>query len=96
MFFDCIHHCMTKVLTVRMPPALITRADAKAARLGMDRTQYVRHLIQQDLAQDDLKSPGFKSEDLAGAFELGGESATNDRVRSQWRNRLATRHETNR
>jgi hypothetical protein len=87
---------MTKVLTVRMPPALITRADAKAARLGMDRTQYVRHLIQQDLSLDDLKAPGFKSEDLAGAFELGGQPATNERVRSQWQKRLATRHETNR
>ena len=83
---------MTKVLTIRVPPVLLSQADAKAARCGMDRTQYVRHLIESDLAMDESARLGkFQSEDLAGRFRLGGFSATNERVREQWRNRQ-TRH----
>jgi hypothetical protein len=77
---------MTKVLTVRVPPELLSRADAKAARLGMDRTQYVRHLIQADLLADPGgRRNGFQSEDLAGRYRLGGASATNARTRQQLR-----------
>ena len=83
---------MTKVLTVRVPLVLLSQADAKAARLGLDRTQYVRQLIQQDLDADDgAKSRRFQSEDLAGRFRLGGASATNERVRQQWRQRQRQR-----
>ena len=88
---------MTKVLTVRMPLVLLSQADAKAARLGLDRTQYVRQLIQQDLAADDgARSRVFRSEDLAGRFRLGGASATNARVRQQWRQRQRQRREAHR
>lgn len=87
---------MTKVLTLRVPPALLSLADAKAARLGLDRTQYVRRLIEQDLAESGPRPAGFQSEDLAGAFRLGGASATNTRVRQQWRQRQRQRRETNR
>ena len=77
---------MTKVLTVRVPVVLLSQADAKATRLGLDRTQYVRQLIQQNLTDGDaVRQRGFKSEDLAGRFRLGGTSATNERVRQQLR-----------
>lgn len=84
---------MTKVPTVRVPVVLLSQADAKAASLGLDRTQYVRQLIQQDLAEEAPRSRGFKSEDLAGQFRLGGASATNERVRQQWRLRQRSRRE---
>lgn len=88
---------MTKVLTVRVPLVLLSRADAKAARLGLDRTEYVRQLIQQDLADDERAHPRvFRSEDLAGRFRLGGASATNERVRQQWRQRQRERREAHR
>ena len=88
---------MTKVLTVRVPVVLLSQADAKAARLGLDRTQYVRQLIQQDLADGDaILLRGFKSEDLAGRFRLGGSSATSERVRRQLRMRQRSRREAHR
>ena len=40
---------MTKVLTVRVPPELLTRMEAKAVSLGLDRAKYVRSLIEEDL-----------------------------------------------
>jgi len=92
----CIHQRMTKVLTVRVPPVLLGQADAKAARLGLDRTQYVRQLIERDLTDNEARAGGFKSEDLAGRFRLGGTSATNARVRQQWRQRQQPRREANR
>jgi hypothetical protein len=86
---------MTKVLTVRVAPELLSRADAKAAMLGLDRTQYVRHLILADLAEpSETRGSRFKSEDLAGRFRLGGQSATNPRVRNQLRNKAKRARET--
>lgn len=85
---------MTKVLTVRVPVDLLGRAEARAHRLGLDRAKYVRHLIEQDIAADDGKSRrNFASEDLAGAFELGGRSATNELVRRRLRVRSRRREE---
>lgn len=86
---------MTKVLTVRMPPALLSQADARAAHFGMDRTQYVRHLIQTDLASAESgRTRAFRSEDLAGRFQLGGEPATNARVRRNMRHRQQAQRST--
>jgi hypothetical protein len=81
---------MIKVLTVRVPVDLLGRAEARAHRLGLDRAKYVRHLIEQDIAEAAKhKESGrrFASEDLAGAFELGGRPATNARARRQLRAR---------
>jgi hypothetical protein len=77
---------MTRVLTVRIPVDLLGRAEARAHRLGLDRAKYVRQLIEQDLAEparDERGSRRFASEDLAGAFRLGGRPATNPRIRKQ-------------
>lgn len=61
-----------------MDPALLEKAEARAARLGMDRAKYVRSLIEDDLASKS-KKPGsrFASPDLAGIYEGTGTSATN-------------------
>lgn len=60
-------------------------------------TAYVRQLIQHGVdADEDVRSGGFKSEDLAGRFRLGGATATNERVRQQWRRRQSNRREADR
>lgn len=90
---------MTKVLTVRMPPALLSKAEARAARLGLDRAKYVRSLIEEDLASESPKKKHvFASEDLIGSceHERPGDSATNARVREVMRARLLAKRERNR
>lgn len=77
---------MTKVLTLRMDPVLLEKAEARAARLGVDRAKYVRSLIEEDLASGAMKSgPGFASSDLAGMYEGSGKAATNRETRARMR-----------
>ncbi len=77
---------MTKVLTVRLDPVLLEKAEARAARLGLDRAKYVRLLIEEDLATGDGKSAsGFASSDLAGIYEGSGKPATNQETRARLR-----------
>ncbi len=77
---------MTKILTLRMDPALLEKAEAKAARLGLDRAKYVRSLIEEDLASSQTDGPsGFASFDLAGIYDGDGKSATNQETRERMR-----------
>lgn len=78
---------MSGVLTVRITPELLARADARAARMGLERARYVRGLIERDLAADEASPRQFASEDLVGRFHLGGKPATNQRVRERLRQR---------
>ena len=88
---------MTRVLTVRIAPILLAKAEARANQLGMDRADYVRGLIQRDLAEASRRAPHrFASEDLVAAFWLGGNSATNERVRERLRTRSVSHREANR
>jgi hypothetical protein len=83
---------MTTILTIRVPVDLLSRAEARAHRLGLDRAKYVRQLIEQDTdaaGEAGRSGAGFASEDLAGRFKLGGRSATNRRVRQRLRTRAA-------
>ena len=77
---------MTKVLTLRMEPDLLEKAEARAARLGVDRAKYVRSLIEEDLASGGKKtSSGFASSDLAGMYEGTGKAATKSETRARMR-----------
>ena len=90
---------MTRVLTIRIPPDLLSKAEAKAARLGLDRAKYVRGLIEDDLAGKGPKPKHkFASEDLIGCYTSGtpGQSATNARVREVMRQRYLAKRERNR
>lgn len=88
---------MSHVLTVRIEPNLLSRAEARAARLGLDRAGYVRSLIQQDLEEAVVPARSrFASEDLVGAFRLGGASASNARVRENLRRRATAKREAHR
>lgn len=77
---------MTRILTLRMDPVLLAKAEARAARLGVDRAKYVRSLIEEDLASDGKSAgSGFASSDLAGIYEGSGKAATNEETRARMR-----------
>jgi predicted DNA-binding protein len=77
---------MTKVLTVRIDPVLLQKAEARAARLGVDRAHYVRLLIEEDVScMSDERKARFASADLAGIYEGTGKAATNQETRSRLR-----------
>ena len=77
---------MTKVLTLRIDPVLLEKAEARAARLGVDRAQYVRSLIEEDVAEGSGKPVSrFASSDLAGLYEGSGKAVTNQEVRNRLR-----------
>ena len=88
---------MSRVLTVRVAPDLLAKAEARAVQLGLDRAGYVRNLIEQDLQLSNTSSPRrFASEDLVGAFRLGGAPATNQRAREMLKRRSRSNGETHR
>jgi hypothetical protein len=89
---------MTQVLTVRVPPALVAKADARAAELGLDRGKYVRSLIEQDVSTRgrDRRKRKFASEDFIGSVPLARGPYTNRRVRAIVRERLAAKREKTR
>ena len=89
---------MTQVLTVRVPPDLIAKADRRAAELGLDRGKYVRSLIEQDVTTTigQRSKRKFVSEDFIGSVPLARGPYTNRRVRAIVRERLAARREEDR
>jgi len=83
---------MTKILTVRLPAALHDKAETRAARLGLDRSKYVRSLIEDDVLEGTKeKRHVFASEDLVGLYQNGSVAATNASVREQLQKRAAGR-----
>jgi hypothetical protein len=88
---------MTQVLTVRVRPELLAKADARAAQLGLDRGKYVRDLIERDVSQPGI-APGrrFASEGFIGSADLGAGPYTNERVRAIVRTRLRSKREAHR
>lgn len=89
---------MTRILTVRVPPDLVAKADARAAELGLDRGKYIRSLIEQDVssAGRDRRKRAFASEDFIGSAPLGSGPYTNRKVRELVRERLRTKREKDR
>lgn len=89
---------MTQILTVRVPPELMVKADARAAQLGLDRGKYVRSLIEQDVAQGTRARAArrFASEDFIGSAPLRRGPYTNRVVRAIVRERLARTREKDR
>jgi hypothetical protein len=89
---------MTRILTVRVPPALVAKADARAAELGLDRGKYVRSLIEQDVSSErrGRRKRRFASEDFIGSAAVGLGPYTNRRVRSIIGERLGAKREKNR
>jgi hypothetical protein len=84
------------MLTLRIQPDLLAKAEARAAALGFDRGRYLRELIERDLAGSKEAPRKFASEDFVGSAKLGKGPYTNQRVRAAVRARLKDRHETHR
>jgi hypothetical protein len=89
---------MTQVLTVRVPPDLMAKADMRAAELGLDRGKYVRSLIEQDVAvaAESPRQQKFVSEDFIGSVPLRRGPYTNRRVRELVREHLGSKRAKNR
>ena len=89
---------MTQVLTVRVPPDLMAKAEARAAQLGLDRGKYVRSLIEQDVSDSGKtrRTRTFASEGFIGSAPLARGPYTNRRVRAIVRERLAKSREKDR
>lgn len=84
---------MTQILTVRVSPDLIAKADERAAELGLDRGKYVRGLIEQDLnaARKQRRKHKFASDDFIGSAESSHGPYTNSRVRAVVRKKLTAK-----
>jgi len=87
---------MTHVLTVRVRPDLLAKAEARAAQLGLDRGKYVRDLIERDVSQAMKGHRKFVSEDFIGSATVGAGPYTNRVVREAVRARLRGKREKNR
>jgi len=88
---------MTKPFSVRARPSLIAAMDARAARLGQDRSKYVLTLVERDLATEGkTRRHKFASFDLIGAFSTGTGPATNENSRRIIARRLREQREKNR
>ena len=88
---------MTKPFSVRARPSLISEMDARAARLGQDRSKYILTLVQRDLADEEKpRKHKFASHDLIGAFSTGTGPATNENTRRIIQQRFKERREKNR
>ena len=88
---------MTKPISLRARPSVIAAIDARAARLGQDRTKYILSLVEQDLTEEK-KTPRrykFASHDLIRCVSIGNGPATNENTRRIIRQRLKERREKN-
>jgi hypothetical protein len=77
---------MTQILTMRLDSKTLAAAEARAARLGLNSSSYVRALIEDDL-KEGRKHPRhrFASDDLLDKYQGTGRSATNAEVRGRLR-----------
>ena len=63
---------MTRPFPLRARPSLIAAIDARAARLGQDRTKYILTLVERDLSEEKKpRRQKFASYNLIGAFSTG-------------------------
>lgn len=88
-FVGVVQDRMTRPFSIRARPSLIAEMDARAARLGQDRTQYIITLVERDLATEKPpRKRRFASEDLIGSVETGLRSGDNATIRRLARRRL--------
>jgi hypothetical protein len=85
---------MTKPFSMRARPSILAAIDARAAKLGQDRTKYILSLVRRDLIEDQApRAHQFASEDLIGSMRTGLKTGNNAAIRRLARMRL---HEKNR
>jgi hypothetical protein len=62
---------MPSVLTVRIPDLLLAKVDRKAAALGWTRADYVRQVLEADVASGSAEPKRFACLSLRGHYALG-------------------------
>lgn len=67
----CVPVYMPIVLTVRMPRLLLAKVDRKAAVLGQTRAEYVRQVLEADVASGSAELKRFACLSLRGHYALG-------------------------
>lgn len=72
---------MTDVLIRDVPQEVVAALDARAARLGLSRSEYVRRRLAQDSA---LQEPAVSVEDLARFADTFGNLADPDVMSGAW------------
>jgi plasmid stability protein len=72
---------MTDVLIRDVPDEVVAALDARAARLGLSRSEYVRRRLAQDAA---LREPAVSVADLAGFTNLFSDLADPDVMSRAW------------
>ena len=91
----CKRNCMTRVVSLRMPPRKVAEVDRRAASSGLDRTRYILKLVEQDLSRPAPKGRRhFASSHLLGKFRSAGSS--NVQVRAALGVAARQRHDKNR
>jgi len=78
---------------MRARPSEIAAIDARAAKLGQDRTKYILSLVRRDLIEDKTpRGHRFASEDLIGSMRTGLKSGNNAAIRRLARQRLLAKN----
>ena len=84
---------MTRPISLRARPSIIAALDARAAKLGQDRTQYILTLVERDLTEEKAaRKHRFASDDLIGSVRTGLKSGDNATVRRTAREHLHEKH----
>ena len=73
---------MTDILIRDVPEDVVAAVDALAGRLGLSRSEYVRRLLAQDAARQDLP---VSVEDLARFADVFGDLTDPDVMSQAWR-----------
>lgn len=88
---------MTKTISLRVKPSKLARIDARASELGFDdRSKYLVAILDQDLEGTGPRRYRFASEDLLGAYQSSGKTATNANTRRLMSQRLKASREKHR
>lgn len=71
----CKQICMTQVVSLRMPSDKAAAMDRRASDSGLNRTNYLLRLVEQDLARPSPKAKRrFRSLHLLGRYRSRGSS----------------------
>ena len=84
---------MTRPISLRARPSVIAAIDARAAKLGQDRTKYILTLVERDITGEKAsRKHRFASGDLIGSMRTGLKFGDNATVRRLARERLGEKH----
>lgn len=78
---------MTKLLSIRVKPEILSAIEERSGELGCNRSQYIMELIQRDIGKAKSRRR-FSSEDLIGSVSTGIPAGDNKTLRHLINKRL--------